>query len=594
MNFKNQWFWMLTAVGLVGFILVHQYYKQPPQIGPTRVIRDLRPSAVTWVQVRPQGQLEIQAKRVNDAWQLTEPIAYPAQSASVDHLLQALANLTSATYITAAELKNQPKADEDYGFKNPQASLIIRQPEKQIQVLIGTLTAPGDQVFVQLVGVDAVHVVDAGLLKLIPRSPNDWRDTALLRIKNLTFDHISVNNAARRLQFMKVVDTWRMIAPIEARADGARIQECLQRLDGMEVSRYVSDDANADLESFGLQPPDLEITLGEGTNTVAVLQFGKSTTNNPAQVFARRLGHNSILAVPAEPLAQWRGSVKDFRESHLISEPDWVTALDIQGKESFSLIQQASNSWQVMPQNFPADTTTVQSVLTNLAGMQIVEFTKDVVTPIDFTNYGLATPVIKYTLKTPRPGSSTNSILVELDFGATENERVFVRRSDETSVYAVQKNVVESLPVAPVQMRERQIWNFSENDIKQLTIRQQGKVRQILRKGPHNWSLAAGSQGMINDLAIEESVRPLCRLAAGAWVARGEQERERYGLGENSLQLTLELKNGEKRTVSFGDAARNEGAYAGVTVDNEFWIFEFPASLYRFVSLYLTIPANPI
>jgi len=143
-----------------------------------------------------------------------------------------------------------------------------------------------------------------------------------------------------------------------------------------------------------------------------------------------------------------------------------------------------------------------------------------------------------------------------------------------------------------VQMRERQIWNFSENDISQLTIRQQGKVRQIVRKGPHNWSLAAGSQGIINDLAIEESVRPLCRLAAGAWVARGERDRERYGLGENCLQLTLELKNGERRMVSFGVAARNEGAYAGVNVDSEFWIFEFPASLYRFVSLYLTIPAN--
>jgi hypothetical protein len=159
-------------------------------------------------------------------------------------------------------------------------------------------------------------------------------------------------------------------------------------------------------------------------------------------------------------------------------------------------------------------------------------------------------------------------------------------------VYAVQKKDFERLPVAPVQLRERQIWNFSENDVNQLTIRQQGKVRQLVRKGPHSWSLGAGSQGMINDLAIEESVRPLCRLAAGAWVSRGEQARERYGLGENSLQLTLELKNGEKRTVTFGSSAPNEGAYAGVSVDSEFWVFEFPASLYRFVSLYLTIPAN--
>jgi len=594
MNFKNQWFWLLIGVGLLGFILVHRQFKQPEQSGPGKVIRDLRPSAVTEVQVRPQGQLEIRAKRATAAWELTAPVVYPAQSASIDHLLQALANLRAVTFITAAELKNQPKADEDYGFTNPQASLIIRQPEKQFQILIGTLTAPGDQVFVQLIGVEAVHVVDAEILKLIPRSPDDWRDTAVLRLKNLTFDHIGINHAGRPLRFQRVGNDWRMTAPIEARADNARIQECLQRLDGLEVSRYVSDDANADLESFGLQPADLEITLQDGTNTIALLQFGKSPTNKLEQIFARRSSHNSILAVPKEPLVLWRGSARDFREAHLISETDGVNAMEIQGREPFALQQQTNNTWRVMPQNFPADSALVRDVLTNLAGMQIVEFTKDVVTPIDFTNYGLAAPISRYILKAPQTASATNLILAELNFGATEGDHIFVRRSDETSVYAVNKKDFERLPVAPLQMRERQIWSFSENEVTQLTIRQQGKVRQIQRKGAHNWTLAAGSQGMINDLAVEESVRPLCRLSAAAWVARGEQDRERCGLGENCLQLTLDLKNGEKRTVSFGSAVPNEGVYAGVQLEGEFWIFEFSAALYRFVSLYLTIPADQL
>ncbi len=594
MNLKNQWIWVLIAVGLFGFILVQRQLKAPPQTGPGNVIRDLRPSSVTSVQVRPQGQLEIRANRENEAWQLTAPVVYPAQSATIDHLLQALANLRAATYITAAELKSQPKADEDYGFTNPQASLIIRQPGKQFHILIGTLTAPGDQVFVQLVGVEAVHVIDAELLKLIPRSVDDWRDTALFRLKNLAFDEISINHAARTLQFQKAGNNWRMTAPIEARADNGRLQECLQRLDSLEVSRYVSDDPNADLEGFGLQPADLQITLKAGTNTVALLQFGKSPTNNSAQLYARGSSRNSVLAVPKEPLVLWRGSAKDFREPHLISETDGVNAVEVQGTEPFSLLQQVSNTWRVMPQNFPADSVLVRDLLANLSGMQIVEFTKDVVTPIDFTNYGLATPVSRYILKAPQPGSSTNVILADLNFGTTEGDRVFVRRADETSVYAVKKTDFERLPVAPVQMRERQIWSFSESEVSQLTIRQRGKIRQIVRKGQHNWTLAAGSQGIINDLAIEESVRPLCRLAAAAWVGRGEQGRERYGLGENCLQLTLELKSGENRTVFFGGAAPNEGAYGGVLLEGEFWIFEYSSAFYRFVNLYLSIPTDQI
>ncbi len=61
-------------------------------------------------------------------------------------------------------------------------------------------------------------------------------------------------------------------------------------------------------------------------------------------------------------------------------------------------------------------------------------------------------------------------------------------------------------------MRERRIWNFSTNDVVRVTIRQQGRVRQIVRNGPHDWSLAPGSQGIINDLAVEETVSGLCQL----------------------------------------------------------------------------------
>ena len=63
-------------------------------------------------------------------------------------------------------------------------------------------------------------------------------------------------------------------------------------------------------------------------------------------------------------------------------------------------------------------------------------------------------------------------------------------------------------------MRERRIWNLSTNDVAGATIRQQGRVRQIIRNGPHDWSLAPGSQGIINVLAVEETVSGLCQLAA--------------------------------------------------------------------------------
>jgi hypothetical protein len=125
------------------------------------------------------------------------------------------------------------------------------------------------------------------------------------------------------------------------------------------------------------------------------------------------------------------------------------------------------------------------------------------------------------------------------------------------------------------------------------TIRQQGRVRQFIRNGPHDWSLASGSQGVINDLAVEETVSGLCQLTAAAWVSRGASDRARYGLTDNGCQITLELKNGEKTSVEFGNEAPSGLPYAAVTLDGEPWVFECPVWLYVYAQRYLFAPPNP-
>ena len=59
-----------------------------------------------------------------------------------------------------------------------------------------------------------------------------------------------------------------------------------------------------------------------------------------------------------------------------------------------------------------------------------------------------------------------------------------------------------------------------------------------------------------------------------------------------NLQITVELKDGEKFSVDFGTPISNQTALAAVTLDGERWAFVFPPVLYQFVVTYLTIPAN--
>ena len=62
-------------------------------------------------------------------------------------------------------------------------------------------------------------------------------------------------------------------------------------------------------------------------------------------------------------------------------------------------------------------------------------------------------------------------------------------------------------------------------------LHQNGKTREIIRNGPNKWSLAPGSQGIINPPAIEETAHRFGGLTAADWLGRNMTEPEKnYGL----------------------------------------------------------------
>ncbi len=597
MNPRNTLQWVIVAVALIAFILFHQRYLQKTDVGPIKVLPNLKATAATSVQVRPAAQLEIRAERTNGLWQLTEPVVYPAQAVSIEELLAALERLTAAPYVTARELRDRPKSDEEFGFATPQASIIIEQPGYTARLRVGSKTSPGDQVFLQVVGVEGVYVVDADFLKYLPRSVDDWRDTALLNLKGLAFDRLAVTNGAKVFELRRTGTNklWRMVYPLQARANSAKTEEALGILQTVRVRQFVPGDTSADLETYGLQPPDLEVILGQDTNTVARLQFGKSLADDTRLVYARRVGLNVIVAVPKDLLAPWFDSVNHFRDRYLVSLASPVAAIDVRGQDgSFSLQQQTNGTWRILPQGLPADAGLVKDLVSTLSAMQIVEFKEDVAIAPNLPAYGLASPARQYTLRsaaTNSPTGPTNDIIAQLNFGTNQTDKIFAQRADEPSfVYAVKLADFQRLPAASWQMRERRIWNFSTNDVARVIIRQQGRLREIVRNGPDDWTLTSGPAGIINALAVEETVSGLGQLTAAEWVARGAPNRARYGLTEQSHQITLELKNGEKASVEFGSQAPSGDTYAAVMLDGECWIFDCPAWLADYVQRYLTVP----
>ena len=590
MKSNNTWLWLVVAAMLFAFIFLFERHRHLSATMSANILPQLQISGVTSVQVIPSGALEISAVRTNNAWRLTKPISYPAQTAAIETLLAALQKLKPATRISATELRDR-NPETEFGFETPQISLVVGAGDRRWQLLVGNKTAPGDQVFLRLIGMDGTFVADADWLKFIPRSVNDWRDTTLVDAGKNDFDSIVLTNGAKVIELHRDLTNhfWRMVRPLQARADSERITGALQLLQTASVAQFVTDDARADLTAFGLQSPDLDLWLGHGTNFTAGLHVGKNPTNDPTQVFAKREGWNAVFTTAKDPLSPWHDSVNDFRDPHLLEPAAPVAEIEVRGQNNFSLQRQGSNDWRIAGEKFPADAESVQQFIKLLAGLRVAEFVKDVVTAPDLPVYGLAVPSRQITLRSAIGDS--NAVIAQLSFAAQTNG-IFVRRTDEDFIYAITAEDFSRLPEAGWEFRDRRIWNFPEGDVAQITLQQNGKTRTLIRNGPNKWSLAPGSQGIINPPAIEETVHRLGELAAAGWIARGLTEPEKFGFNTNNLQIAVELKTGEKLAVDFGAPISDQTALAAVTLAGERWAFVFPPVLYQFVLNYLTIPTN--
>ncbi|MGP8200106.1 MAG: DUF4340 domain-containing protein [Limisphaerales bacterium] len=609
MNWKSTWILLAATAVLFAFIwLVDRPIRQARLREASRVIlRGVDPASVNSIEIKPRGLDEIHVVRQgrsNDLWQLTQPISYPAQAAPIKGLLDVLAGLQWQECISARELQDQSDAQEKYGFTKPLCEVSLQDSAASHKILIGQTSALGDQIFLEIVGNPDVYLVGTAWLAHIPTDKDQWRDLSLFDPARLSCQTIQVRSPGRAfdLECDPATRLWLMKKPVAARADSARINELLQRLQGLRVRQFVSDDPKADLEQYGLQAspqsPDLDLSFWAGSNLTAQLQVGTSPTNQPGLAFARRSDPGNVVVIDREALRPWQGAYTNFLDYHFISlSPDAIGSIIVQDDEGqFAVQKQSDGRWQVRAgTTFPADAGLIRDWLASFTNIQ-TQIEKTVAT--DVAEYGLTTPLLQYTLQAADGvAGPSNTIIARIEFGAGKNGRIFERRPDESFVNLINPEDFYRLPRAAWELRDRHIWTFETSNVVSLTVHQLGGTRKYLRDPEGEWTFAPGYHGPpgVNWPGLEEGVHRLGGLSAVYWSGVGEAQGRDFGFTKMEFSLSLEVKRGgkiETCSIEFGGRSPYSYPYASVTRDGQRLIFEFPVDLYdNFVEPYMTIPA---
>ena len=603
MNPKHTRVLVALALGLLAFIYFYEQHlyddKDRPALAP-KLFPDLSVGKVSRIEIL-DGTNTLRAERANDVWILTAPVNYPAQQTAIAAFLNACSQLTTHSTIPATVLANQPRGLADYGLQPPVARLVLQHGGERLEIKVGAHTPVGGQLYLQLGDVNQVYVTDGSFLNVVPHTTFDWRDTALLSLNGLAFNRLEVRSGLRSFEVQRDQPNqlWRLTKPMQTRADNPKINYLLQQFQTWQVQRFEFDDPRVDLEPLGLQPPEAELTFGQGTNDLIRVQFGSSPTNLTDYVYARRLSHTNIVLVPRAWLEMLRKPFTEFRDRRLLKfAPGEVNRIEVRGEETFTVLRQANHGWRLgEPYNFPADTALINDLMTTLDGLEVVDFVKDVVTPADFVNYGLAPPAGQYSLQssmTNTGGAPTNQVLAQIALGSNlQLDKTLVRREVEDSVYAVARGEIERLPKAAFELRERRLWNFAATNVSRIHISQEGRVRDLFRDPKQQWQFETNSQGIINDFSLEETLHRLGQLRVEEWVAHGADKLAAYGFKETAHKISLTLGTGDKPEVlslEFGRLSPTRQPYTVVMLDGQPVVFKFPQPLHEDVLRDLIAP----
>jgi hypothetical protein len=582
--------WILLAVAALLFAYIWRYER--PGLGPPRhvaeqrrVFPDLDPARVTAMTLT-RSNLVLRLDRVQGRWRLADP-SYPANTFLVDNWLQSVAALESSDRLDARDWEGQPGGLATLGLDPPRAEVTLEQGPRKYSFQLGDRSPLGSKMYLKLLEVPTVEVTGAAPLDRLPASGIDWRDLQFVHLSGLPFDRLEMHSAGREYEVQRdaTARRWRLTNPRPARADHGRVELLLQQLQATPVLGFVLDAPVADLEPFGLLNPVAVLTLSEGTNRTLMVEFGGAHADNSELVYARRSNLPGIVLAPRETLDAVAVPYTELLDYRLIDRSlENLAGVEVTAAESFALEPRTDGVWQItQPLALPTDPGLTAMFLEHLRAMRVIEVTKEIVTDLDLPTYGLANPQHRIRLLWNGTPASAQQMELRLDFGTNVAGRVYVRRSDENPVYAVDANDAFGLPRAAFELRDRRLWQFQTNDVVSLSVTRQGTTQKLLRSSRGQWTFAPGSQGIVNTFALEEAVHRFGTLRARHWVARGQAALDRYGILQLGHRLEIELSRGGQTatlTLDFGAGSPSGGPFAALELEGEPTIFECPLDVF--------------
>ncbi|MBM4266671.1 MAG: DUF4340 domain-containing protein [Deltaproteobacteria bacterium] len=440
MSFRNTAI-LAVVVALLGAYL---YFVERPALekgAEKELLLEVEPDLVTRVEmVTADGAVEI--AREEETWKIVAPVQAAADQKAVEALVRTVAEAEQKRVVDES-----PESLAPFGLEAPEVLVKLTGKSGPLPALaIGNAAPIGFNAYARRGDEPAVLLTTGTTRSALDKKLKDLRDKTILTVDEAGVEEITLRPAdGEAVVLRKDGESWQIREPIEARADGTKVQSLLGSLRALRATDFVAETGAEALAARGLAPPQLEIVVQTTTEPKekrllvgAEIESGDEAApgeGSVKQVAATSPPSEQIYLVATHVLSSLGKTASDLRDKTVVRvAAEDVSSVDVKRAdgEGYELVKK-DGGWSLAGDlGAETDPLVAQRFVDDVFATKGETVASE---SGDRTPFGLATPAMTITLRDAK-GGDLGALVAGLA-GDDDGLEYFVAAAGDGPVFAI-------------------------------------------------------------------------------------------------------------------------------------------------------------
>lgn len=362
----------------------------------------------------------------------------------------------------------------------------------------------------------------------------------VLRINPSRITAIRVTQPELQYTLEKREEEWRLVSPVDARADAGVITRLLDTIEWLERGDVIRGrewrNKGMTLADFGLEDPRARIHL-KSPDKEWTLLLGRDTPV-AGNMFIKELNDASIFVVPTNLLADLPASIDALRDRRIfLGFPGDVTRIDLRRREGvLSLARSDIGSWRMQqPWNSRAASTAVRDLLDQLFTSRIVDFIAETIDAAPL--YGLDEPLAQASVTGDRRYGEQTLLIGKPTL--TDSNFLYATRSGENRVFTVPRSLLDALQTRAEILRDRRVLTMTAYEIAAIRI-EEGERSILLAKDESGaWEIREPIRARADANRIQNAIAEWAGLRIESFIDNFSTNLAAWGLEPPARRLVF-------------------------------------------------------